>query len=72
MTEWFKEWFSSEDYLKVYKHRGEKDAKTLLNTVLSNIVLPKNARILDSACGTEQADIQLFWRKKATRFLALI
>ncbi len=59
MTEWFKEWFSSEDYLKVYKHRDEKDAEILLNTVLSNIVLSKNAKILDSACGTGRHSIIL-------------
>jgi len=51
MSEWFKDWFASEDYLNVYSHRNKKDADSLLKLILSNISIPQNASILDSACG---------------------
>ena len=51
MSEWFKDWFASEEYLKVYSHRNKDDADSLLKLILSNISIPPNASILDSACG---------------------
>jgi len=50
--EWFKDWFSSKDYLDVYNHRNEKDAEEIINLIFSHIKLPKDAHILDAACGT--------------------
>ncbi len=51
MSEWFKDWFASEYYLKVYSHRNESDAENLLALILNNIDIPINANILDAACG---------------------
>lgn len=51
MSEWFKDWFASDEYLNVYSHRNKDDADSLLNLILSNISIPPNASILDSACG---------------------
>ncbi len=51
MSEWFKDWFASEYYLKVYSHRNESDAQNLLKLILDNIDIPINANILDAACG---------------------
>jgi len=52
MSEWFKDWFASEDYLNVYSHRNQDDAGSLLKLIHANISLPENALILDSACGS--------------------
>jgi len=49
--EWYKHWFNSKEYLKVYKHRDEKEAKELVNLVFNNISLSKNSHILDLAAG---------------------
>ena len=49
--EWFKHWFNSEEYLKVYKHRDEKDAEELVNLVLNSIQLNPGDNILDMAAG---------------------
>jgi len=51
MSEWFKDWFASEEYLNVYSHRNKDDAEALLKLILNNISIPPNASILDSACG---------------------
>ena len=51
MGKWFEDWFADKDYLKVYGHRDSDDAKQLIETVLSQIDVPKNAKVLDAACG---------------------
>jgi SAM-dependent methyltransferase len=51
MTEWFKEWFSSPNYLKVYSHRNIIDAEKLLKLIINTIKLEPRAKILDAACG---------------------
>ena len=51
MSDWFKKWFSSDEYLSVYSHRNIEDADNLLNLILDNIIIPSNAKILDAACG---------------------
>ena len=49
--EWFKQWFNSEEYLKVYRHRDEKEAKDLVNLILDNIDKSEVKNILDMAAG---------------------
>ncbi len=51
MKDWFKEWFNSDLYLKVYNHRGSEDAEKLVDLILSFINPVKQSKILDSACG---------------------
>jgi len=51
MSEWFKDWFASEEYLQVYSHRDEDEAKLLIKFILSQISIPRNAVVLDAACG---------------------
>ncbi|GBD90502.1 dTDP-3-amino-3,4, 6-trideoxy-alpha-D-glucopyranose [bacterium BMS3Abin04] len=50
-NEWFKDWFASQDYLDVYRHRNDNDAKTFLKTILNIVDIPRNAKVLDAACG---------------------
>jgi cyclopropane fatty-acyl-phospholipid synthase-like methyltransferase len=51
MAEWYEDWFNTEEYLNVYRHHNEADAKKLVELILSNISLPGNSKILDMACG---------------------
>jgi len=49
---WYNDWFNSEYYLKVYKHRDESEAKRLVNLILNNVNLEGGSNILDMACGS--------------------
>ncbi len=51
MEEWYKDWFNTREYLHVYRHRNEEDAKKLVELILNNVYLPENAKVLDLACG---------------------
>ncbi|MFI5145423.1 MAG: class I SAM-dependent methyltransferase [Ignavibacteria bacterium] len=59
---WFKSWFNSPDYLRLYEHRDTRDAKKLINLLFRNIKLVKGASVLDLACGNGRHSI-LFARK---------
>ena len=50
-SEWFKDWFNTEEYLDVYKHRNEADAQQHIELILNNIPVKQNADVLDMACG---------------------
>lgn len=60
--EWFKTWFGSPEYLKLYKHRNLKDAGELVKLLFGNIGLPKGSKVLDLACGNGRHSI-LFAKK---------
>lgn len=49
--EWFKDWFESDEYLEIYKHRDDNDAKKLLKLILNNIEIRNKSSVLDVACG---------------------
>ncbi len=51
MSEWFEDWFSSEQYLNVYKHRDQNDALLLLDLIHRTISIKNDFLILDAACG---------------------
>jgi len=57
MNQWYKDWFNTEEYLNVYRHRNDDDAKRLVNLILSEIPLSGNARVLDLACGAGRHSI---------------
>ncbi|MCX7797376.1 MAG: class I SAM-dependent methyltransferase [Melioribacter sp.] len=59
MHNWYKEWFDSPDYLRVYNHRDFLDAQKLSNLILSFTKIPKTAKILDAACGAGRHAIYL-------------
>ncbi len=58
-SEWFKEWFESDEYLKVYNHRNTDDAEKLTTTLLGKIGLNRNSLILDAACGNGRYSVLL-------------
>ncbi len=57
--DWFKDWFASEDYLKVYNHRDSKDAQNLSQLIINTTNPKPDDFILDSACGTGRHGIYL-------------
>ncbi len=59
MENWFKDWFSSEEYLNVYKHRNDEDATKLLELILRQTKLTQRNSILDAACGAGRHSIYL-------------
>lgn len=48
---WYKDWFNSEYYLKVYKHRDESEAERLVGLIEDNVNLDPQSAVLDMACG---------------------
>ena len=62
MTEWFEDWFNSKEYLDVYQHRNEDDAKLLFELIIKHIEIPIKGKVLDLACGPGRHSI-LFARK---------
>lgn len=51
MNEWFKDWFASDEYLSVYRHRNEEDALRLFQLIRKNINLLPDMSVLDICCG---------------------
>jgi len=51
MAEWFEDWFNTDEYLEVYKHRNEKEAELLVELILNNVNLKPGSSVLDLACG---------------------
>ncbi|WKZ71021.1 MAG: class I SAM-dependent methyltransferase [Melioribacteraceae bacterium] len=51
MGQWYEDWFASDLYLDVYKHRNVEDAQKLLKLITNNLSVSKNDLILDAACG---------------------
>ena len=50
-NEWFAEWFDSPYYHTLYQKHDDYDAQRALDNLLSTMHLPKEARVLDLACG---------------------
>jgi len=59
MPEWFEEWFSSEEYLTVYKHRDDSDAGFLTELISSALKSKNISSVLDLACGAGRHSILL-------------
>lgn len=57
MAEWFEEWFNTEEYLAVYRHRNEEDAVNLYKLITKNILLEQGSKVLDLACGAGRHSI---------------
>ena len=54
---WYREWFNSENYLKVYKHRDESEAERLVELIAENTNLDSQTSVLDMACGAGRHSI---------------
>lgn len=49
--EWYRDWFNSPFYHKLYSDRNEKDAEACVKKLVDFLQPPKGSRILDVACG---------------------
>ena len=49
--EWFRDWFNSEYYHKLYFERDEKEAQQFIDQLIHYFKIPAGCRILDVACG---------------------
>ena len=51
MKEWYKDWFNSEYYHKLYFERDENEAQQFIDRLLHHLSPPQNCLMLDIACG---------------------
>ncbi|NMB83429.1 MAG: class I SAM-dependent methyltransferase [Ignavibacteria bacterium] len=51
-NDWFKDWFSSEEYNIVYAHRDTNDAQKIIDLIISTLNLNTNHYLLDAPCGS--------------------
>ncbi|MCX7834190.1 MAG: class I SAM-dependent methyltransferase [Ignavibacteria bacterium] len=58
MNDWFEKWFSSEYYFELYKHREEKDTRTLVNLIQRNIDCSNKSTLLDICCGAGRHSLE--------------
>jgi 2-polyprenyl-3-methyl-5-hydroxy-6-metoxy-1,4-benzoquinol methylase len=48
---WFAEWFDTDYYHTLYKHRDELEAELFMRSITSHLGLPLGSKICDLACG---------------------
>jgi len=56
---WFKDWFNSPYYHKLYAHRDEMEAAGFIDKLIAHLQPAKGARMLDVACGKGRHSMQL-------------
>ena len=50
MNDWFESWFG-EEYIALYPHRDEEEARAVADLISDRVKLPRSAQVLDLACG---------------------
>jgi SAM-dependent methyltransferase len=50
VSDWFESWFG-EEYIALYPHRDEEEARTVAELIAQRVQLPRSAQVLDLACG---------------------
>ena len=50
MSDWYEDWFG-EDYLAVYPHRDDREARRVTALIAARVAEPGGAPVLDLACG---------------------
>jgi len=48
---WFKNWFDTEFYHKLYAHRNDKEAEEIVSAIIQELQPQRGASILDLGCG---------------------
>ena len=56
---WFKDWFNSPYYHRLYAHRDETEAAGFIDKLIVHLKLAKGTRMLDVACGKGRHSMQL-------------
>lgn len=57
--QWYEDWFADERYLALYLHRNNVEASLVLDLIEKTTRIPKDAAILDLACGAGRHSICL-------------
>jgi SAM-dependent methyltransferase len=57
--QWFKEWFNTSFYHKLYRNRNEGEAKAFVDNLINLLQPDKNATMLDLGCGSGRHARQL-------------
>ncbi len=57
--EWYRNWFDSPYYDLLYRDRDQEEADVFIHNLVSYLVPPKNASMLDLACGKGRYSIAL-------------
>jgi 2-polyprenyl-3-methyl-5-hydroxy-6-metoxy-1,4-benzoquinol methylase len=57
--DWFKNWFDSFYYHKLYRHRNTEEAREFIDNIINYIEPPAQSRVLDLACGKGRHSIYL-------------
>ena len=58
-SEWFKDWFNTQEYLNVYQHHNENDAEKHIKLIFDNVKVFPGFNVLDMACGAGRHAILL-------------
>ncbi|MDX5326009.1 MAG: methyltransferase domain-containing protein [Bacteroidota bacterium] len=56
---WYRSWFDTPYYHMLYQHRDHREARIFIDTLFGFLQPPKDARILDLACGRGRHAIQM-------------
>jgi SAM-dependent methyltransferase len=56
---WFETWFDSPYYHLLYQNRNDEEASRFIGNLLSELDLPKSAKVLDLACGKGRHSVTL-------------
>ena len=56
---WFKDWFNSKYYHQLYQNRDENEASKFIDKLIDSLAPPKDALMLDLACGKGRHSLQL-------------
>ena len=59
MTKWIEDWFGSEYYSLLYKHRDCDEAKLFLDNLFAFLKIPSRSSVLDCGCGKGRHSIYL-------------
>ena len=51
LKEWYRDWFNSPFYHKLYFERDENEAQNFISRLLEHLKPPQDSLILDAACG---------------------
>jgi 2-polyprenyl-3-methyl-5-hydroxy-6-metoxy-1,4-benzoquinol methylase len=58
-SSWYKDWFSSPYYHKLYKHRDDSEAELFIKRLIDFLQPSNGAKMLDVACGKGRHSIAL-------------
>lgn len=59
MTQWIEDWFGSEYYSLLYKHRDCGEAKLFLDNLFAFLKIPSRSSVLDCGCGKGRHSVYL-------------